>query len=114
MENESLRQLCEQAGREQDSTRLLELVQEIIEAIDTTRRSKPVEWPKKARTRRRRYLSITDPRGRLTLVTQLTDAASSSRNLLVIGGSDVKIFSRDHSKGNRRRPGGRLYPRSDD
>ena len=47
MENEGLRQLCEQAGREQDSTRLMELVQEIIETIDTTRQPKPVELPKK-------------------------------------------------------------------
>jgi hypothetical protein len=40
MENESLRQLCEQAGKEQDPNRLMEIVQEIIKALDAGRAPK--------------------------------------------------------------------------
>jgi hypothetical protein len=41
MENESLRLLCEQAGKEQDSKRLMELIQEIIRALDAGHVPKP-------------------------------------------------------------------------
>jgi hypothetical protein len=46
MENESLRQLCEQAGREQDPTHLMELVQEIIQVLDAGRARKPADGAK--------------------------------------------------------------------